>query len=121
MLTSHTHHQAAKSSPNWQPPDLKVWATLIDKNFEGVESSLEVKILVSNLPLYILFVGEKKKSRHFGMNFFFDILDRKECFLDHKSEIAKTPKSRNSPKGFCQKMKIFVLCVIFGKSSQKIA
>ena len=49
------------------------------------------------------------------MNFFFDILDRKECFLDHKSEIAKTPKSRNSPKGFCQKMKIFVLCVIFGK------
>ena len=120
-LTSHTHHQAAKSSPNWQPPDLKVWATLIDKNFEGVESSLEVKILVSNLPLYILFVGEKKKSCRFGMNFFFDILDRKECFLDHKSEIAKTPKSRNFPKGFCQKMKIFVLCVIFGKSSQKIA
>ena len=109
-MTSHTHHQAAKSSPNWQLPDLKVWATLIDKNFEGVESSLEVKILVSNLPLYILFVGEKKKSCHFGMNFFFDILDRKECFLDHKSEIAKTPKSQNSPKGFCQKMKIF--CVV---------
>ena len=81
-LTSHTHHQAAKSSPNWRPPDLKDWATLIDKNFKGVESSLEVKILVSNLPLYILYF----------------------CIFV-----------------FCEKMKIFVLCVIFGKSSQKIA
>ena len=103
-LTSHTHHQAAKSSPNWQPPDLRVWATLIDKNFEGVESSLEVKILVSNLPLYIIFVGEKKKSCHFGMNFFFDILDRKECFLDQKVEIFQ--------RFFVKKWK-FLCCVLF--------
>ena len=78
-LTSHTRHQAAKSSLIWRPPDLEVWATL-DKNFKGVESCLEVEILVSNLPLYNLFVGEKKKSCHFGMNFSFNILDRKECF-----------------------------------------
>ena len=58
-----------------------------DKNFKGVESSVEVKILVHKLPLYNLFVGEKKKSCHFGMNFSFNILDRKECLLDDNSEI----------------------------------
>ena len=48
------------------------------------------------------------------MNFSPNILDRKECFLDHKSWNCKKH----------QKVKIFqifVLCVIFGKSSQKIA
>ena len=33
----------------------------LDKNFIGLESSLEVEILVSNLPLYNPFVGKKKK------------------------------------------------------------
>ena len=33
----------------------------LDKNFIGLESSLEVEISVSNLPLYNPFVGKKKK------------------------------------------------------------
>ena len=58
-LTSHTRHQAAKSSPRRRPPNLKFQATL-DEKFIGLESPLEVEISVSNLPLYSLFVGEKK-------------------------------------------------------------
>ena len=45
---SHTYHQAAGNSPRWRPPDLEFLATL-DDNFIGLESSLKVKILVSNL------------------------------------------------------------------------
>ena len=48
--------------------DFKFCATL--ENFIGLGSPLEVEISVSNLPLYNLFVGEKK-SCHFGMNFSF--------------------------------------------------
>ena len=44
----------------WRPSALEFQATL-DKNFIGLESSLEVKISVSNLPLYNPFVGKKKK------------------------------------------------------------
>ena len=33
----------------------------LDKNFIGLESSLEVEISVSNLPLYNPFVGKKEK------------------------------------------------------------
>ena len=69
-MTSHTRHQAAKSSPRWRPPDLRFRATL-DENFIGLESSLEVEISVNHLPLYNIFVGVKKKSCHFGMNFSF--------------------------------------------------
>ena len=64
---SHTHHQAARSSPRWQTPDLKFRVT-VDENFIGVESSLEAEISVSNLPLYDLFV-KKEKNCHFEMNF----------------------------------------------------
>ena len=31
---SHTRHQAAKSSPIWQPPDLEVWASLYRQEFQ---------------------------------------------------------------------------------------
>ena len=58
------------SSPRWWLPDLEFRDTL-DENFIGLESSLEVEISVNHLPLYNLFVGEKKKSCHFGMSFFF--------------------------------------------------
>ena len=34
----------------------------LDEDFIGVESSLEAEISVSNLPLYNLFVGKKKKK-----------------------------------------------------------
>ena len=49
------------SSPRWRPPDLEFRATL-DKNFIGLESSLEAEILVSNLPFYNLFVSKRKKT-----------------------------------------------------------
>ena len=60
-LTSHTRHQAARSSPRWRRPDLEFLASL-DQNFIGLESFLEVEISLSNLPLYNLFVGKKKKK-----------------------------------------------------------
>ena len=69
-LPTHTRHQAAKSSPRWPTPVLEFRASL-DENFLGLESPLEVIISVSNLPLYNLFVSEKKKSCHFGMNIAF--------------------------------------------------
>ena len=31
---SHTRHQAAKSSPIWQPPDLEVWASSKRQEFQ---------------------------------------------------------------------------------------
>ena len=63
-LMSRTRQQAARNSPRWPPPILEFRATL-DENFIGLESSLEAEILVSNLPLYNLFVGEKKKKNMF--------------------------------------------------------
>ena len=58
---SHISHQAARSSPRWRPPDLEFLASLVE-NFIGLESFLEVEISLSNLPLYNLFVGKKKKK-----------------------------------------------------------
>ena len=58
-LTSHTRHQAARSSPRWRPPDLEFLANL-KENFIGLESSSKVGSSVSNLPLYNLSVGKKK-------------------------------------------------------------
>ena len=47
-----------------------------------------------------------------------NILDRKERFLDHKSEIEILDhKSEIFLEGFLSKMEVFVL--FFGKSSQK--
>ena len=48
---SRTHNWAARISPRWWLPDLEFWATL-DENFMGLESSLEVKISVNNLPFW---------------------------------------------------------------------
>ena len=59
-MTACTRHQASMSSPRWRLPDLEFRDTL-DENFIGLESSLEAEILVSNLPLYNLFVGKEKK------------------------------------------------------------
>ena len=69
-FTSRTRHQATKSSPRRRLSVLEFWATL-DENFLGLDSSLEIEILVSNLPLCSLFLGEKKKSCHSGTNFSF--------------------------------------------------
>ena len=54
-------YQASRSFPWWRQSDLEFGATL-DEDFIGVESSLEAEISVSNLPLYNLFVGKKKKK-----------------------------------------------------------
>ena len=58
--TSRTCHQAASSSLRWWQSNLEFQATS-DKDFIGLKSSLEAEILVSNLPLYDLLVGETKK------------------------------------------------------------
>lgn len=62
---SRSCHQAT-------PSNLEFQATS-DKDFIGLKSSLEAEISVSNLPLYDLFVGEKKKTCHFEMNFSFKV------------------------------------------------
>ena len=52
----------AASKKRWWPRQLSnVRLLYLDKNFIGLESSLEVEISVSNLPLYNPFVGKKKK------------------------------------------------------------
>lgn len=62
---SRTCHQAT-------PLNLEFQATS-DKDFIGLKSSLEAEISVSNLPLYDLFVSEKKKTCHVEMNFSFKV------------------------------------------------
>ena len=47
-----------------------------------------------------------------------NILDRKERFLDHKSEIVLRPENGNFPKGFFQKIEIFILCVFWANEAR---
>lgn len=62
--TSRTCRQPARSSLRWWPSNPEFQATS-DKDFIGLNSSLEAEILVSKLPLYDLFVGEKEKNLPF--------------------------------------------------------
>ena len=78
--TSRTCHQAASSSLRWWPSNLEFQSTS-DKDFIGLKSSLEAEISVSNLPLYDLFVGERKKTCHFEMNFSFKVCWSQECYI----------------------------------------
>ena len=59
--------------------------------------------------VFISQLDQKKK--------FFDIPDRKECFLHQKSAALKKSKNRNFSKGlvhgFCQKMEYFIEGVYF--------
>ena len=51
---------------------------------------------------------------------FFDILDRKEWFLDQKIEVLKSPKNRHSPKGLIYRFSPKILiCVFCTKLCQK--
>ena len=55
---------------------------------------------------------------------FFDILDRKECFLEHKRKVLKNSKKVGFCKGvspffFCQKIDLFLICFFFSKKRQK--
>ena len=49
----------------------------------------------SNFFSFIFLGGRKEVIK----DFFFDILDRKEGFLDQKIEVLKTSKHRHFPKG----------------------
>ena len=68
--------------------------------------------------LYVFFSSKKSQKESF-----FDILDRKECFLDLKSEVLKSQKNRHFAKGlvhgFRQKIDLFVICFFFSKRKQK--
>ena len=67
----------------------------------------------------ICFVFSRKSQKET----FFDILDRKECFLDLKSEVLKNSKKWTVCKGvspwFFQKIDLFLICFFFSKKSQK--
>ena len=55
------------------------------------------------------------------METFFYILDNKECFLDLKSKVLKSPKNQHFAKGlvhcFCQKIDFFLI-FFFSKKSK---
>ena len=70
---------------------------------------------------FFYFFSLTKKSQK---ETFFHILDRKECFLDLKSEVLNNSKkwtvSKGLVHGFCQKMDLFLIYFIFlSKKSQK--
>ena len=80
---------------------------------EFLEKSKKKKnpILSKNRSFYQLcFLGKSSQKRSF-----FDILDKKECFLDRKRELLKSPKNRIFPKGldygFCPKIELFIIFV----------
>ena len=55
---------------------------------------------------------------------FFDILETKECFLDHKRKVLRNCKknrhfAKGSVHGFCQKIDLFLICFFFSKKRRK--
>ena len=71
----------------------------------------------STFSSYFFFSKKRKKER------FFDILDRKECFLDHKKNVLKTLKNRHFAKGlvhgFCQKIDLFLIFFFEQKKAER--
>ena len=74
--------------------------------------------LSKNRPFSHMFFFSKKSHRET----FFDILDRKECFLDHKREVLKNSKKSTFCKGlvhgFSEKLDLFFI-FFFNKKSQE--
>ena len=68
--------------------------------------------LSQNRPFSHMFFLSKKSQKET----FFDILDRKECFLDHKRKVLKNSKTQHFAKGlvhgFCQKNDLFLTVFI---------
>ena len=67
-----------------------------------------------------LFLEQKKGQKEP----FFDVLDRKECFLHHKSKVLqKSKKTQHFAKGlvhgFCQKIDLFLKIFFFEQKSKK--
>ena len=54
---------------------------------------------------------------------FFDILDKKELFLDQQYKVLKSAKQRDFPKGiihgFCPNIKFFLIYIFWEKTSQE--
>ena len=76
-------------------------------------------VFVKKLTFFsFLFLTKKSQKETF-----FDILDRKECFLDLKSEVLKNAKKWTVCKGvspwFCQKIDLFLIFFFFTRKSQK--
>ena len=71
----------------------------------------------STFSSYFFFSKKSKKET------FFDIVDRKECFLDHKKKVLKNSKKSTFSKGlvhgFCQKIDLFLIFFFLTKKSQK--
>ena len=97
---------------------------LLDRNecFLDVKSEVQKKskkstfwngvspwFLSKNWPVFHIFFFNKERQEET----FFDILDRKECFLDHKKKFLDTLKNRHFAKGlvygFFQKIDLFLI------------
>ena len=69
--------------------------------------------------IYFFFLSKKNQKETF-----FDVLDRKECFLDRKRKVLKNSKESTFCNlglvhGFCQKIDLFLICFFWAKKSQK--
>ena len=75
-------------------------------------------VFVKKSTFFHMFLLSKKGQKET----FFDILDRKECHLDLKSEVLTKSKNIDILKGlvhgYCQKIDLF-LCLFFNKKSQE--
>ena len=74
-------------------------------------------IMSKNRPFFHMFFLSQESQKETC----FDILDRKKCFLDHKSKVLKkTLKNRHFPvklvRGFCQKIDLFLICSFLSKT-----
>ena len=72
-------------APRWRRSVVEFWATL-EKDFVGIQRSLEAEILVNNIYLHKLFIGVKKINGHSGVNFSFkknlkDCLAKCNCII----------------------------------------
>ena len=77
--------------------------------------------LSKNWPFSHIFFFWPKKSQK---ETFFHILDRKECFLDLKSEVLKNSKknwhfAKGLVHGFCQKIDLFLICFFWAKKARE--
>ena len=67
---------------------------------------------------HLCFLGKSSQKRSF-----FDILDKKECFLDRKKELFKSPKKSNFSKGvrlwFLSKNRTFYHLCFFANQARQ--
>ena len=76
-------------------------------------------VLVQKSKFFLfVFFGEMKSE-----NIVFEILDKKERFLDQKNKVFKRAKQGDFPKGiihgFCPKIEIFLMCIFWRNQIRK--